>query len=110
MLGVRARAVRWISDEPQPGWIEVEFITADGQRHLVHDKPPMFAEPFDPFLSTSFYPVPTLIPCEILSRERSPDGHELATVVFRGIDTTAGEWHFQVLASDLITDDDLTAA
>jgi hypothetical protein len=59
--GVRATALRWVSDEPQPGWVEVEFIDADGRRWLVHDKPPIFAEPPGGFLPTSSYPMPTLM-------------------------------------------------
>jgi hypothetical protein len=52
--GILASALRWISDEPQPGWIEVEFIDADGRRWLVHDKPPMFEEPPDGFSPPNF--------------------------------------------------------
>jgi hypothetical protein len=104
MHGIRATALRWISDEPQPGWIEVEFIDADGRRWLVHDKPPMFVEPpGDGFLPTSSYPAPTLIPCDLVSREESPDGRELVTVILRHTDTTTGEVRFQVAASELVT-------
>jgi len=99
--GILASALRWISDEPQPGWIEVEFIDADGRRLLVHDEPPIFEEPPGGFLPSSPYPVPTLIPCDVVSRQVSPDGRELVTVVLRQTDATTGEVRFQVVASEL---------
>jgi hypothetical protein len=83
MYGLRATALRWISDEPQPGWVEVELVDADGRRWLVHDKPPIVAEPPNGFLPTSSYPMPTLIPCHVVSRQSSPDGRYLVTVVLR---------------------------
>lgn len=103
MLGIRARVLRWISDEPQPGWIEVEFIDADGRRWLVHDKPPIFAEPPDGILQTSSFPMPTLIPCDVVSRQTSPDGRGLVTVVLRHAETTTREVRFTVAASELVT-------
>jgi hypothetical protein len=39
---LRAERWRWISDEPQPGWIEVEFTDADDHQWIVADKPPIF--------------------------------------------------------------------
>lgn len=103
MYGVRASILRWISDEPQPGWIEVEFIDADGRRWLVHDKPPIFELPPGGISATSSYPMPTLIPCKVESRQMSPDGRELVTVVLHHTDATTGEGRFQVAASDLLT-------
>jgi hypothetical protein len=101
--GIRATALRWISDEPQPGWIEVEFIDADGRRWLVHDKPPIFAEPPGGFLPTSSFPMPTLMACDVLSRQLSPEGRELVTVVLCHTEATTGESRFQVAASALVT-------
>jgi hypothetical protein len=95
--------LRWISDEPQPGWIEVEFIDAGGRRWLVHDKPPIFVNPPGGFLPTTSYPMPTLIPCDVESRQLSPDGRELVTVVLHQTDATTGEVRFQVAASDVLT-------
>jgi hypothetical protein len=77
MHGIRATALRWISDEPQPGLIEVEFFDAHDRRWLVHDKWPIFVELSGDFLPTSSYPMPALIPCDVLSRQLSPDGQEL---------------------------------
>lgn len=104
MHGIRATALRWISDEPQPGWIEVEFIDADGRRWPVHDKPPMFVEPpGGGFLATSSYPAPTLILCDIESRQLSHGGREVVAVVLRHTSATTGEDRFQVAASELVT-------
>ena len=103
MYGIRASALRWISDEPQPGWIEVEFVDADGRRWQVHDKWPMFAEPPGGFWPTSYYPARTMIPCDVENRQRLPDGRELVTVLLRHTNATTGDVRFQVAASDLIT-------
>ncbi len=85
------------------GWIEVEFIDADGRRWLVHDKPPMFAEPPGGFLPTSSYPMPTVIPCDLERRQLSLDGRELVTIVLRHTDAITGETRFKVAASELVT-------
>jgi hypothetical protein len=104
MPAVRATVLRWISDEPQPGWIEVEFSDGDGRRWLVHDKPPIFVEPPGRFSAATSYPVPTLIPCQVLGRELSRDGEELVTVVLRHTEATTGECRFRLAASDVISD------
>ena len=76
----------------------------------MHDKPVMFAEPPGGFFaSTSSYPAPTSIPCDVESRQQSPDGRELATIVLRHVDTTTGESRFQVAASELVTVEGSTA-
>jgi hypothetical protein len=104
--GIRATALRWISDEPQPGLIEVEFFDADGRRWLVHDQPPVFAEPPGGFLPTSSYPLPTLIACNVLSRQLSAEGRELVTVVLRQTEAAKEEWRFKLAASALGTTED----
>ena len=50
---VRCRAT-WLSDDPQPGWVLYEFLTADGQLIREEDKPiwtveeiPETSEPID---------------------------------------------------------------
>jgi hypothetical protein len=101
--------VRWISDEPQPGWIEVEFLDAEGRRWLVHDKPPIFAEPRSGFLPTSPYLMPTLLPCDVERRELPPDGREMVTVVLHHTDAITGEVRFQVAASELVSNEASTA-
>jgi hypothetical protein len=100
--GIRATALRWISNEPQPGLIEVEFFDAAGHRWLVHDQPPVFAEPPGGFLPTSSYPLPTLIACNVLSRQVSSEGRELVTVVLRH----TNESRFKLPASALATAED----
>lgn len=39
---LRAERWRWLSNDPQPGWVEVEFTDADERRWIVADKPPIF--------------------------------------------------------------------
>ena len=69
----------------------------------MHDKPPIFAEPPGGFLPTLSYPVPTLIPCDVVSRQLSPDDRELVTVVLRHTNATTGESRFRVAAAELVT-------
>ncbi|MCB7137527.1 hypothetical protein [Cellulosimicrobium marinum] len=39
MLLLRAMATRWVSDDPQPGVVQIEFTDADGHTHHLQEKP-----------------------------------------------------------------------
>jgi hypothetical protein len=80
----------------------VEFTDAHGRRWLVHDKAPVFVEPPGGFSASSSYPMPTLIACDVESRQLSPD-RELATVVLRHTEATTGEVQFEVEPQSLAT-------
>ena len=43
MHAVSVRPVRWVSDEPQPGLVEVELTDADGNRWSFVDKCAIFS-------------------------------------------------------------------
>jgi hypothetical protein len=43
---LRCEAVRWVSDDPFPGWLEVTFTDAEGHLWKVFDKPAVFGSPF----------------------------------------------------------------
>lgn len=54
--------VRYVDDH-QPGWVEVEFVDAQGQRHTFVDKVPGFTSlPLD---AHSSYPQPGQVACEV---------------------------------------------
>jgi hypothetical protein len=62
---LRAERWRWISDEPQPGWIEVEFTDATDHRWIVADKPPIFfSEPI--WYRATDLPVFVSVDCEVV--------------------------------------------
>lgn len=96
---VRARAVRWVSDEPFPGLIEVELVDAAGKRWTFVDKYPMFAsEPA--FGPSTNYPVPLEIACMVLARRQ--DEAVVSTAEPWGIETTDGSHEFVVSLHDVI--------
>lgn len=48
MISVRAQAVRWVGDEPIPGWVEVHLELADGTVVKLFDKPPVLTFTLSP--------------------------------------------------------------
>jgi hypothetical protein len=36
--------MRWVADEPIPGWVEVHLALADGSIAMLFDKPPIFED------------------------------------------------------------------
>lgn len=57
-----ATAVWWLSDEPQPGFVLVEFADAYGRPHQLVGKSAYFGGDLRP---TSNYPRPTTVDCTI---------------------------------------------
>ncbi|HEY3557315.1 MAG TPA: hypothetical protein VGL05_07625 [Kribbella sp.] len=101
MQNLRAHAVRWVSDEPMPGWVEVEFEDADGVRHVVSDKPPVFGghEQLGP---DAEYPIEVLVACEIVA----VDAERVRITTERpwGTSTADGRTEFVVHRHHLATD------
>jgi hypothetical protein len=62
---VRATAVRWISDEPQPGIVEVELVLADGSVTSLVDKAPIF-DAEDRLRADAVYPIDLELDCRVL--------------------------------------------
>lgn len=57
-----ATAVWWLSDEPQPGMVLVEFVDVHDRPHQLVGKSALFG---GDLLPTSSYPCPTSIQCTI---------------------------------------------
>jgi hypothetical protein len=68
---LRCEVVRWVSDEPIPGWVEVAFTDAAGRRWSLFDKPPIFTDSPDLHRDTPL-PFPIELDCEILPTEHPP--------------------------------------
>jgi hypothetical protein len=82
MEGVLCQVVRWVDDEPQPGWVEARFTDALGQGWSFFDKPPIFG--VDVSSSTDF-PVAAMIRCEVLGpSEKNPGERFLEIQLFDG--------------------------
>lgn len=96
---VRARAVRWVSDEPFPGLIEVELADAAGKRWTFVDKYPMF-DPESAFGPSTNYPVPLQIACTMLDRRQ--DEAVVSTAEPWGLETIDGSHEFVVSLSDVV--------
>ena len=69
--------VRFV-DEQQPGWVECEFTDADGRRHKIVDKLPIFTSA--DLRADSAYPQAGTMPCEILGRWRDVSGKDLVRI------------------------------
>jgi hypothetical protein len=104
MTRVRCQAVRWVSDEPQPGWVEIHLVDADGAVWSLFDKPPVFGAD-DRLTPDATYPVEVELDCEIVSRQVDANGPDLVITSTRrpwGVETETGRDEFQVAPSQLM--------
>ncbi|MEV8375281.1 hypothetical protein AB0P21_21280 [Kribbella sp. NPDC056861] len=99
---LRCEAVRWVSDEPFPGWIEVTFTDADGQLWSVFDKPPVFDSSVE-LMRDAPFPVAAELTCEVLTVDQ--DLVTISTLTPWGVSTDDGRSEFTVFASQLIQAD-----
>jgi hypothetical protein len=77
VLNLAVQIMRFV-DERQPGWVACEFEDAEGRRHTLVDKLPIFTS--EDLRPNSTYPKPGNMPCEILGRWRDASGRELARI------------------------------
>jgi hypothetical protein len=64
---VGCEIVKWIADEPIPGWVEARLTDAHGKTLVFHDKPPIFE--LAPVTKLTKFPVPGQLRCEVLGRQ-----------------------------------------
>jgi hypothetical protein len=102
MYNLAIQIVRFV-DSAFPGWVECELVDAEGRRHIIRDKVPIFTvEDLD---ADSRYPLKGAIRCQILERCKDGKGQELArvsTAKTDAIESTEGLTEFTV-AQSLIT-------
>jgi hypothetical protein len=102
MHNLEVQIVRFVGSD-FPGWVECEVVDAEGRRHILKDKVPIFAvEVLD---ADSKYPMPGTVLCEVLERYQDEQGQELARVSTEKpfyIESTEGLSEFTVPTS-LIT-------
>lgn len=102
---VTGRAVRWVSDEPFPGWVEVRLTDAHGVAWSLFDKPHVFDDE-GRLRGNTAYPVEVRVACEVVGRGRLADGTEVLTVSTRlpwGIEAADGRTEFLVDVHQVIT-------
>jgi hypothetical protein len=99
MLVLMVQIARFV-DSHQPGWVECEFVDAEGRRHLIIEKVPVVtAEDLD---ADSEYPKSGTVRCEILKRYRDEKGQELVSITTArpiSIESTEGASEFTVPAN-----------
>jgi len=89
-------------DNAQPGWVACEFEDAEGRRHELIDKVPIFSDVM--LDETSTYPQAGGARCTILDRWSDVNSRELvrvSTVKPDGIESIEGWSEFVVLSSQV---------
>ncbi|WP_157529772.1 hypothetical protein [Nocardia sp. NRRL S-836] len=87
-----------MSDDPQPGWVEVQLTDATGTVWSLFDKPPIF-DADGQLTPDATYPVDVELDCEIVTREADDNGRELVVISTRrpwGVETESGRHRFEV--------------
>ncbi len=99
---VKCVVVRWVSDEPQPGWVEYQITDADGVTWSVFDKP--IHGGWEAMTPTANYPLPSSLDCEIVRTMTDAHGDALiviSTLNPHGLETADGRWEFRVRQSQI---------
>jgi hypothetical protein len=94
------------ADSNQPGWVECEFVDAEGRHSIIEKVPVVTAEDLD---AESKYPTPGVVAGEVLERYQNEKGQELAhasTGKPWDIESTKGLSDFTVPASLITSMDD----
>jgi len=97
---LRVELVRFVDDH-QPGWAEAQFVDANGQRHSIIDKVPIFTSAM--LDSNSEYPHPGSVMCQVVSRWKDSSGRSLTKISteHHGIESTTGITEFIVFSEQL---------
>lgn len=95
MRAHRALEGRWTSDEPPLGWVEVDFVDADGRRWTVADKPSIFSQLT--WTSDTSLPADLTVDCYV---EHAVDREAVVRLAW-GLETATGEATFRVLLTDM---------
>ena len=72
MAMLRCEVVRWVSDEPWPGWVEARISDVHGRQWTLFDKPPIF-ESENGLTSDALYPQQAGLACEVIETVTWPD-------------------------------------
>jgi hypothetical protein len=102
--GVRCEVVRWVSDEPQPGWVEARLVDASGRQWTFFDKPPLF-DAGDDLTPDTDYPVEAVMACTVVDVGVGADGQQLVTISTSSpwrLESQEGRDEFQVTQDQLV--------
>ena|ERR1700689_3349228 len=101
MPSIRVEIVRFV-DEHQPGLVACEFTDANGQRHTIIDKVPMFSS--EALWVNSKYPTAGDASCELLRSWEDVSGQRLIQITIARpycLEASNGQSEFTVLASQI---------
>ncbi len=102
---MRCEVVRWVSDEPQPGWVEARLVDADGRTWVFFDKPSIF-DGGGGLRGDATYPQEGVLAGEVIGTRTRPDGREVVTVSTRSpwsVASQEGRTEFEVGSDQLRT-------
>ncbi len=98
MQNVSVQIIRFV-DSSFPESVECELVDANGKRHVIRDKVPIFtAEALD---AKSYYPAPGSMQCEVVQRFQDGVGRGLVRVSTErlGVESVDGVTQFTVDAN-----------
>ena len=108
MPAVNVQISRFV-DAHQPGFVECVLVDASGRSHVIVEKVPVVSD--EDLWSTSAYPRPGFIACEIEEEWVDEDGQALVRVSTArpwSIESSTGQTEFVVLASQVTNGSGLT--
>lgn len=103
MTGIRVSITRCIDDSQWPSYIECEFVDAHGQTHRFTEKAAIVTS--DDVDSTTRFPHPAVIACEIIERYTTAGGRRACLVDTElpwHVSSTEDKTRFEVLGADLV--------
>lgn len=100
---IRAEISRWVSDD-FPGVVECRFTDRLGAEWVIVEKAPVLC---DGVRSSSRFPRPILIACEVIARRKDRTGREIVDITIDapwGISASNGTSTFELFAEQLQSD------
>jgi len=93
---LRCTVVRWLADEPQPGWVEARLRDANGCELSFFDKPPIFDDGTINITAATDFPIAAGLRVWLTGHRTRADGRRIAIVVTRDADASDGTYEFEV--------------
>jgi len=103
MIGVRVTITRYVSDEPQPGLVECQFLDAHGCRWTFIEKTAVVS--MDHLDAHTVYPRPGVIAGEVVRRGPGAAGREVVQIDTGspwGVESVDGVTRFEILPESLV--------
>jgi hypothetical protein len=96
-VNLKVTIARWLSDQPQPGWVEVRFSDTSGREWTLEDKPPIFSA--RSFVATDL-PIEGVVQCTVRALRLDSQARDVATVQ-ASVDAPDGTSTFDVFREQL---------